>query len=161
MEHSVINSFFLKPTNEKDINSVLKRVKTNNALSPNMISTKILKMSQQIIEKPLAYLTNISFSTGVFPDLLKTPNFITALKKGNNQDYNNYQTISVISNLSKLIERLVHKILYNSLENHFLLFEKQYGFLNKMSTNHALIDITNKFKRPLITAVLLLMSMST
>ena len=121
-------------------------MKTNKAIGPNSISTKILKMSQHIIAKPLVYLINFSFSTGVFPDLLKIANIIPVLKKGDEQDYNNYRPISLISNLSKLIENLAHKRLYNFLEKYSLLFEKQYGFRVKMFTNHALIDITNKIQ---------------
>ena len=104
LENSIINSSFLKPTNQEEVNSTIKRTKINKALGPNIIRTKMPKMSQQIITKLLAYLLNISFSTGSSPVLLKTPNFIPAFKKGDNQDYNNYRPSSVISNPSKLIE---------------------------------------------------------
>ena len=87
-------------------------MKTNEAISPNSIATKIIKMSQQIIAKPLAYLINLSFSTGVFPDMLKIAYIIPVLKKGDRQDYNKYCPISLISNLSRLIEKLAHKRLY-------------------------------------------------
>ena len=99
-------------------------MKTNKAIGPNSIPTKILKMSQHIIAKPLVYLINLSFSTGVFPDLLKIANTISVLKIRDRQDYNNYRPISLISNLSKLIEKLAHKRLYNFLEKYSLLFEK-------------------------------------
>ena len=99
-------------------------MKTNKAIGPNSIPTKILKMSQHIIAKPLVYLINLSFSTGVFPDLLKIANTISVLKIGDRQDYNNYRPISLISNLSNLIEKLAHKRLYNFLEKYSLLFEK-------------------------------------
>ena len=48
--------------------------------------------------------------------------------------------------MSKLTEKLAHKRLYNFLEKHSLLFEKQYGFCAKMFTNHALIHKTNKIQ---------------
>ena len=65
-------------------------------------------------------------------------------KKGGSFDCNNYRPISLISNLSKLIEKLVHNRLYNFLEKHKLLYEHQYGFQKKHSTDHALIDIPEK-----------------
>ena len=99
-------------------------MKTNKAIGPNSIPTKILKMSQHIIAKPLVYLINLSFSTGVFPDLLKIANTISVLKIGDRQDYNNYRPISLISNLSNLIEKLAHKRLYNFLKKYSLLLEK-------------------------------------
>ena len=147
LKNSVTNSFFLKPANEEEVNSIIKQMKTNKAIGPNSIPTKILKMSQQIIAKPNHLCTLlIPFSTVVFPGLLKIANIIHVLKKGDRQDYNNYRPISLISNLSKLIEKLAHKRLYNFLEKFSLLFEKQSDFRVKMSTNHTLIDITNKIQ---------------
>ena len=54
--------------------------------------------------------------------------------------------VSLTSNLSKLIEKLVHNRLYNFLEKHKLLHEHQFGFQKKHSTNHALIDIIEKIR---------------
>ena len=82
LENSVINSFFLKPTNKEELDSIIKQLKTNKALGPNSIPTGIIKMrSQQVIAKTLAYLINLSFSTGVFLDLLKISN-ISVFKNG-------------------------------------------------------------------------------
>ena len=44
------------------------------------------------------------------------------------------------------MEKIVHPRLYSFLEKNSLLFEQQYGFWNKLSTNHALIDITSKIQ---------------
>ena len=66
LENSVTNSFSLKPKNEEEVNSTIKQMKTIKALDQNRNPTKILKMSQKIIAKPLVYLFNLSFSTGIF-----------------------------------------------------------------------------------------------
>ena len=146
LQGSVLNSFFLKPAPEKEVITVINEMKTNKSRDPNSIPTQILKISNQIICKPLTYLINLSFSDGIFPELLKTSDVIPVFKRGENQDYNNYRPISLISNLSKLIEKIVHLRLYSFLEKNSLLFERQYGFRNKLSTNHALIDITSKIQ---------------
>ena len=54
--------------------------------------------------------------------------------------------MTLISNIGKLIEKILHKRLYSFLEKNSLLFEQQYGFRNKLSTNHTLIDITNRIQ---------------
>ena len=41
---------------------------------------------------------------------------------------------------------IVHKRLYSFLVKSPLLFKQQYGLRNKLSTNHALIDITNRIQ---------------
>ena len=49
-------------------------------------------------------------------------------------DCNNYRAVSLTSNLSKLIEKLVLKRLYKVVEKHKLLYEHQYGFQEKPKT---------------------------
>ena len=44
------------------------------------------------------------------------------------------------------MENIAHPRLYSFLEKKFLLFERQHGFRNKLSTNHALIDVTSKIQ---------------
>ena len=72
-----------------------------------------------------------------------------AFKKGDILECNNYRPISLLSNLSKMIEKLMHKRLYCFLEQHEALHNLQYGFRNKHSTNHAIIDITEKIREAL------------
>ena len=42
-ENSRINSFFLKPTNKEEVNSTIKKIKTNKTLDPNSIPKKNAK----------------------------------------------------------------------------------------------------------------------
>ena len=44
------------------------------------------------------------------------------------------------------MEKIVHPRLYSFLEKNYLLFRRQYGFWNKLSTTHALIDTTSKIQ---------------
>ena len=122
LQDSVLNSFFLNPATDK-------------STGPDSILVQILKISNQIIWKPLTYLINLSFSNRIFPDLLKTSNVIPVFKRGKKQDYNNYRPMSLISNPSKLMENIVLPRLNSFLEKNFLLFERQYGFV----TAHTLI----------------------
>ena len=92
-------------------------------------------------------LINLSFSTGLFPKILKQAKIIPIFKKGDQQDCNNYRPISLLSNISKIIEKLVHRQLYGLLEFNNFLYTNQFGFRNPHSTNHALITITEKIKK--------------
>ena len=140
---SIINSSFLTSINDEEVESLIKEMNTSKSVCPYSIPTNILKLSCSVLSKSLVKLINFSFFDGIFPDLLKFVNVIPVFKKGDNLDYNDYRPISLISNIGKLIEKIVHKRLYSFLEKNSLLFEQQYGFRNKLSTNHALIDITN------------------
>ena len=51
-----------------------------------------------------------------------------------------------MSVFDKIIEKLVHKRLYNFLEQQNILYHKQFGFRKNNSTTFALIEITEKIK---------------
>ena len=92
---------------------------------------------------PLTELINLSFSNGKFPTILKC-SVIPTFKKGDKGQCNNYRPISFISNLSKIIEKIVYKRLYSFLEEKEILYKQQFGFRNKHSTTHALLSITDE-----------------
>ena len=48
-----------------------------------------------------------------------------------------------------MIEELIHKRLYSFLHQNDCLFTCQFGFRNHQSKNHALISITEKFRKNL------------
>ena len=61
----------------------------------------------------------------------------------------NYGTMSLLSNLNKILEKLVHIRVYKFLEKFHCLYSLQFGFRKKHSTNHALIDITETIRHAL------------
>ena len=95
----------------------------------------------------MANLINLSFSTGLFSKILKQAKTIPIFKKGDQQDCKNYRPFSLLSSISKIIEKLVHRQLYGFVEFNKYLYTNQFGFRNLHSTNHALTIITEKIKK--------------
>ena len=62
----------------------------------------------------------------------------------------NYRpTMSLLSNLNKILEKLVHSRVYKFLEDFQCIYSLQFGFRKKHSTNHALTDITETIRQAL------------
>ena len=59
--------------------------------------------------RSLVFLINLYICEGVFPEKLKLAKVSPVFKKGNKSDMNNYRPISVLSVISKILERLVYK----------------------------------------------------
>ena len=57
--------------------------------------------------------------------------------------------MSLLSNLNKILEKIMFNRVYNFLEQHNIKYKLQFGFRQKHSTNHALIDITENIKKAL------------
>ena len=128
---------------------MIKTFNLNKATGPNSIPVIILKEIKKEISEALSTLINLSFNTGDFPNCLKLAKVIPVYTKGDQQEYNNYRQISLLSNTSKLIEKLLYNKLYKFLNQNKCLFNYQFGFRNHHSTNHALISITEKIRKAL------------
>ena len=143
------NSFFLSPTTKNEIQDFLSTMKSNKAHGPNSIPITILKDFKAHLSQPLSDILNISFSTGVFPTLFKCAQVIPIFKSGDKLQTNNYRPISLLSNISKIIEKIVHRRLYLFLRQNKLLFLYQFGFRPGFSTTHALISLTDEIRAAL------------
>ena len=139
-------TFFLAPTEEKEVLTTIKLLKRNKATGPSSIPTKFLKLFQKELSKPIALIINMSFTTGKFPAILKIAKVMPFYKKGDPTLCNNYRPISLLSNLGKIIETLVHKRITDFLNQQNILYEKQFGFRKNHSTSHALTELTEKIR---------------
>ena len=135
---------FLLPTTINEVESAIKELQDKKATGPNSIPSKILKNNKDVLSMPLCDLINLVFVSGTFPQQLKTAKIIPFYKKGDPLDWTNYHPISILSDLEKLIEKLIHSRMNKFLENHECFYKNQFGLRKKHSTNHALITITEK-----------------
>ena len=118
----------------------------NKSTGPQSIPIKLLKLIPDLILIPLCRIINQSFQTGVFPDALKISEVIPIHKGGSTEERNNYRPISLLSIFDKIIEKIMHKRLYDFLQEHNILFQNHFGFRKNNSTSFALIEITEKIK---------------
>ena len=85
--------------------------------------------------------------TSVFSSLLKTSKLSPVFKKDSKLDYSNYRPISLLSNIDKILEKLMYKRLYIFLNNNNII--NNFGFRQQYSTSHALINITENIRKAL------------
>ena len=137
----------MKPTNAEEVLCEITKLKNNKSIGSCSIPLKFLKLFKTTLSEPISLIANIYFSTGTFPSTLKNPMVIPIYKKEDHTLCNNYRPISLLSNISKIIEKLVHIQLTKSLNKFGILYEKQFGFRNNHSTTHALLEITEKIKQ--------------
>ena len=58
--------------------------------------------------------------TGVFPSVLKIAKLVPVFKKDSKLDYSNYRPISLLSNIEKILEKLMYKKLHTILITNIL-----------------------------------------
>ena len=135
------SSFFLSPISELEIANLINSLDNDKSPGFDGITSTVIKNTKHIITPILTYIFNLSFSSGVFPVVLKHSVIVPIFKKGSNRDPNNYRPIALLSVFSKLLEKAMKKRLAQYLEKFNLLHCNQFGFREKRSTEHAIHNL--------------------
>ena len=149
MGESNERSMFLHETNPNEVQKLIENLKIKKSAGFDELSAKFLNICAPYISEPLSIIFNASIVNGIYPDLLKTARVTPIYKKGTKSDPSNYRPISVLSQVNKVYEKILHKRLYKYLTKFEILYEYQFGFRKGHSTTQALIEITDKIKRAL------------
>ena len=76
----------------------------------------LLKKVINLIIEPLTHVCNLSLGTGVFPDKMKIASVLPVYKTGNVSVFGNYRPISILSQFSKILEKLYNNRLISFLD---------------------------------------------
>ena len=129
-QHSIpliLNEDFLKQ---------LSSLPMNVATGFDGASTKLLRLSAPIISQGITNIIHLSLSTGVSLIPGRKLESVRFLKP-----------ISILSNLSKIIERHVHDSMFEYMSKHKLLDDSQFGFRKSHSCQTALTRLNNLWTR--------------
>ena len=139
-------SINLRATNPFEIKTMLEHIDPKKSTGSDDMPAKFLTISASVIAEPSSRLFNLSITSGQYPDSLKIAKVLPIFKKGEHTDMNNYRPISILTHINKIFEQLICKQMKSFLTKHNVYYDYQYGFREKHSTEHALIEITDSIK---------------
>ncbi len=91
----------------------------------------------------LIVIVNTSLTTGVFPENWKHAMVIPLFRKGDLENVSNYRPISLLPIFSKILEKKCFQSAPRLLLNNNLLLNSQHGFRPSLSTESALLKVTD------------------
>ena len=127
----------------KDMINVIKALDPCKAHGYDDISTRMLKICDSAIVKPLTILFKNSINQGIFPNNCKKSTIYPIHKKGDKQIVKNYRPVSVLPICDKIFEKLTFSSLYHFLEEHKLFYLHQPGFCCNNSCINQLLFIVD------------------
>ena len=119
----------------------IKDLKNSNSCGADGISSRALKLSAPYIYESLTYIFNLGIEKAVFPDVFKVAKVFPIHKSADTNEVNNFRPISLLSSLTKLLERHLHKHLSHHLRRYDLLHPNQSGFRQSHSCETALLKL--------------------
>jgi len=145
----IVPDLLLQNTTPEHVKKIIRSLKPKLSSDAQGVSSKMVKFVGNEIATPLSHIFNLSLLTGDFPTKLKLCRVIPLFKAGNANECDNYRPISLLSSISKILEKIVAQKLVNHLTSNDLLYAHQYGFLPNRSTEHNLMQIVNYISQAL------------
>ena len=133
------NLFSFKPVTSEEVLKTIYTLKNNKGSLSYTIPVKILKTFSGSFLPYLTGVINHSIATSSFPDEIKLAEVISAFKKDDLLDKENYCPISLLSHTSKRYK----KILFNQTSDYMkpYISDLLTGFRRSHRTQHSLIKI--------------------
>jgi len=111
------------------------------SVGPDGLSGEFLFQLRHIIEYSLWILFRRSLDEGVFPCMLKFSSITPVPKSESHTAISNYRPISILSNLSKILESLVFDFIQQPVNK--LVMDEQHGYRPSRSTTTCNLIFTN------------------
>ena len=132
-----------------EIRDVIKNLKNNKAVGPDLIHNKVIKIASPVILNALTLLFNKSLSQECFPSCWKNAHITPIHKKGSKSVCQNYRPISLLSCVGKVLEKCIQKRLFKFLEDGNIINPCQSGFIPGNSTVYQLLSMYDDFCKSL------------
>ena len=149
LKKSILTSFSFRLVITAEVVKIIEEFKPKTSTGDDKISSKILKLASVALAEPIKVMINQSLTTGIFPTRYKLAKVIPLLKKANNYNIDNFRPISLLSSISKVIEKCVFNQIIAYFEENKLLCESQYGYRKEHSTELACLELVDKLHQQL------------
>ena len=132
---------FYLHVSENFVNTELSKINPNKSYGIDGIQARFIKDSASEIKLPITYIINLSIDSNTVPTDFKYAKVTPLYKKGNKSQVENYRPISILSVVSKVLEKAIYFQFEKYLKENNILYSYQSGFRKKHSTDTCLIDL--------------------
>lgn len=136
--------FDFSTVTENEVLLAFDSINSNAATGYDGIPNKFLKNFKHILSQKYTEVLNGCILTSHFPSTLKIAKVVPLFKAGARSNISNYRPISVLNSASKPFERLLHTQIREFLDQHNIINQNQFGFIQKSNTLTASINFVSK-----------------
>jgi hypothetical protein len=131
--------FKIKPVSSNFILRELRKLDVSKATGLDSISPRFLNDGAEALTKVITHLVNVSITNKIVPNCTKRAKVTPIYKKGSKLEVGNYRPVSILTSISKILEKAVHHQVENYCKENRLLYSLQSGFRSSYSTSTCLI----------------------
>ena len=127
-----------------EIHEILEEIQNiciSKAKGYDEIYPKLIKWAADLYAPILLVIFNKCIELVYYPDAMKIGQVAPLFKKGGINVKTNYRPITVLTQFNQIFERLLSKRYLSFFQKFDIITKKQFGFLKKHCTEHAILDL--------------------
>ena len=137
-------AFRLQPATLPELSQCIRRMSASRSVGLDGVPIFAVRKCFPVIASHLLHLINLSLSTKVFPNRWKTACILPIPKSGDPTVPSNNRSISLLSVLSKILEKVVCTQLTSYLDANGILNPRQYAHRANHSTEDAVLGVVER-----------------
>ena len=127
------------------VRKLLGSLKTKTSSSFDQLDSYAVKLVADSIAQPLHHVVTLSIMQQKFPSCWKLTKVIPLHKKNSVLNKENYRPVSLLSPLSKVLEKAIHGQIYDYFSRNNLFHSSLHGYRRNRSTSTALLSLYDKW----------------
>ena len=131
----------------KRVKELLKNLKTCKSTSIDELDNYAVKIAADVIAGPLHHIITLSILQRRFPACWKYGKIIPLHKKDCLLQAKNYRPVTILSPLSKVLERIVFEQMYGYFTRNQIFHPNLHGYRKNRSTQTAMIQMHDRWVR--------------
>ena len=139
----------MTPCNESEVLNIILKLPMKISSGHDNISNFLLKTIGPLIMSPLTQIFNESLNMRIFPDVMKLADIVPLYKSKEKFLETNYRPFSLLTTMSKVLEKIVYSRVYKFLNENNQLYESQYDFRNQHSCDNAVGEVVTQIVKNL------------
>ena len=125
--------------------SILKNLSNNRSTALDDLDNYSVRVAAPVIAQPLHHIITLSVMQCKFPTAWKYAKVLPLHKKEDPLQKKNYRPVSILSPLSKVLEKLVYEQLYKYFTVNKILHPNLHGYRSNRSTQTALLQMYDRW----------------
>ena len=135
------SSMYLTYIEIHEILEEIKNICVKKAKGYDEVYPKLIKWAADLYAPILLVIFNKCIELGYYPDAMKIGQVAPLFKKGEKNVKTNYRPITVLTQFNQIFEHLLSKRYLSFFQKFDIITKKQFGFLKKHCTEHAILDL--------------------
>ena len=131
-----------------EVEKMLKFLNSKKAAGTDRLPIKLVKLTSEVLSKPLSLAINNSITSFTFPERAKVATVVPIYQKaGNKYTVSNFRPVSLLNCFSKIYENYIKSHIVNSMNNYISPYVSAYR--KGYNSQHVLIRLLEKWRQHL------------